>query len=248
MSDHWEMFECMMGEHLAFITLDYGIHRELDSLPPDSARFVVAMIDADARGLPIDGEFARLNEVQALLEERLGATGQYVGRVTTQGQRYFLFYTSLDEARCLEVARAAGDLHGHCVQLLHEPDPHRSRYWDELFPTDDDWQVIKDMKVASALREAGDTMTKPRRIEHWAYFADDAARSRFVEAVRDGFDSIELLDADLDGGGYGVRLAHVSLPDHVSMNPSTLGLARAAREHGGDYDGWESPVCKESDK
>jgi hypothetical protein len=240
------MFECTMGEHVAFITLDYGIHRQLDGLPANAARFAVALLDADARGLPLDDEFARLNEVEALLEDRLGASGQFVGRVTTQGQRYFLFYTSLDEACCLEVARAAAGVDGAANEKQHEPDPQSAHYWDELFPTEDDWQVMKDMKVASALREYGDTLTTPRRIEHWAYFADDAARARFVEAVGNAFDSVELFDASVDDGGHGVKLAHVSLPDHVSMNPATLTLARAAREHGGDYDGWEAPVCKES--
>ena len=87
---------------------------------------------------------------------------------------------------------------------------------------------------------------KPRAIEHWAYFNADADRSAFVATVRHGFDAIELYETNgRERGQFTAKLTHTSLPDYRSMNHTTLLLSRAARQHGGDYDGWETQVCGE---
>jgi hypothetical protein len=245
MSDHWEMFACTVGEHPAFITYDHGVSTALDTLPPNAARFDVTLLAPDDRGLPAGDEFAQLNSVESLLEARFGDAGQCVGRVTTDGHRYYLFYTRLDEAQCAAFARDAGVLHGHAIDVLHAPDPERAHYRDELFPTPDDWQVMQDMKTERALREAGDPLDTPRPIEHWAYFPDGAARDAFVAAVGAGFSAVEPFEAEGGDDRFGVKLSHVGLPDYHSINATTLRLARAAREVDGSYDGWETEVCRD---
>jgi hypothetical protein len=248
MSDHWEMFACRMGERVAFISYDHGAGEELAALPfPYFAGFKVALREADARGLPTGEEFAQLNAIEDLLDARIrGERGLRVGRITTDGHRYFHFYTALDEAACAALARLAAQLHGHVVHLSFEPDPARVRYWDELYPTDDDWQVVQDMRLEQALRDEGDTLRTPRAIVHWAYFPSASARAAFLADVRDGFDDVQLDEtAQASDDHFGVRLTHTGRPDYESMNATTLRLCRAARAAGGHYDGWETPVCRD---
>ena len=53
------------------------------------------------------------------------------------------------------VAQRAEKLHGHKIAFLHEQDLGRSHYWNELFPTDDDWQVIQDLRVQELMVRLG---------------------------------------------------------------------------------------------
>ena len=247
MSNHWETFPCTIGEHAAFITYDHGVRTELEALPfQNVARFEVALKQPDERGLPHGDEFAWLNELEdKIAEELTEAKAISVGRVTTNGRRYIFYYTTQDQATSEAIARRLAASHGYEVAVLHTVDLERSHYWNQLFPTDDDWQVIQDMRVEDSLRDNGDPLTDPRQVEHWAYFHTDADRQRFIEAVKDQFDAIELYETpDCERGAFTAKLAHTSLPDHRSINKFTMLLNRSAKQAGGDYDGWETSVCR----
>lgn len=248
MSDHWETFPCTIGDHAAFITYDHGIRTELGALPfQNCAGFEITLKNPDDRGLPHGDEFSWLNEVEDRISSGLTeARAVSVGRITTNGRRRILYYTTHDEATSMAIAREAASSYGYVIELAHALDLERSHYWNELFPTDDDWQVIQDMRVEDSLRKEGDPLTMPREVEHWAYFHTAADRQRFVEAVTGQFDAIELYETtDSSRGIFTAKLAHTSLPDYRSMNKFTMFLNRAAKESGGDYDGWETLLCKQ---
>jgi regulator of ribonuclease activity B len=106
--------------------------------------------------------------------------------------------------------------------------------------------VIQDMRVQEALEKEGDRLTTPRDIEHWAYFRTENDRTQFVEAVRSYFDNVECyLSPESKHGEFTAKLRHVGLPDYQSMNSTTLLLRRAARAANGDYDGWETRICRD---
>ncbi len=247
MSDHWETFPCTIGDHAAFITYDHGIRTELEALPfQNFARFEVTLKDPDDRGLPHGDEFSWLNDLEDQISNGLTESRAIsVGRITTNGRRYLIYYTAHDQATSEAVAREVASSHGYEVKVLHANDLERSHYRNELFPTDDDWQVIQDMRVEDSLRKEGDPLTSRREVEHWAYFHKEADRKSFVEAVNDQFDAIEMYETpDSERGTFTAKLAHTSLPDYRSMNKFTMLLNRAAKESGGDYDGWETSVCR----
>lgn len=247
MSDHWETFPCTMGDNVAFITYDHGIRTELDGLPfANCARFDISLKNPNDKKLPQGDEFSWLNDVEDQLTKGLTEEKSVsVGRVTTNGRRYIHYYTSQDETTAEAVARNVATSNGYTISLTFSLDPEHSHYWNELFPTDNDWQVIQDMRVEYSLRKEGDPLTSPREVEHWAYFHNSSDRERFVDAVTHQFAAVELYETpDNDRGIYTAKLAHTSLPDHRSINKFTMLLNRAAKDAGGDYDGWETSVCR----
>jgi hypothetical protein len=247
MSDHWETFPCQMGEHAAWISYDHGLRNELDRLPfANCARFAVTLIQPDDRGLPHGGEFEKLNAIEdQLLEEIPSTVGIQIGRVTTNGKRFFFFFTLLDDDAVANIAEKLASAYQYKISYAHEADPERSCYWNDLFPTANDWQVIQDIRVQEALRNDGDNLTTPRPIEHWAYFKTEADRDRFVATVGSRFDACDLYETpDSDEGKYTAKLKHTGLPDYRSMNSVTILLSNTARECNGDYDGWETEVCR----
>lgn len=248
MSDHWETFPCMLSNHQAFITYDHGIRSELEGLPfANCARFEIMLKNPDDRGLPHGEEFSWLNNIEDHLSKCFTEAAVSVGRITTNGRRYVFFYTSHDEAKTLAIALETAGIHGYMISLEQSHDLERSRYWNELFPTDDDWQVIQDMRLEDSLVNAGDSLIHPRKIEHWAYFHNTVDRQQFADAVADHFTDIELYEAPDSGrGSFVAKLSHNNLPDYRSMNKYTILLGRQAKNSGGDYDGWEALVCKDA--
>ncbi|MBV2132661.1 DUF695 domain-containing protein [Pseudomonas sp. MAP12] len=248
MSDHWETFPCQMGNHVAWISYDHGLRTEIESLPfSNCARFAVVLKSPDERGLPSGEEFSHLNAIEDQLTNVLSdQTGIQIGRITTGGKRHFIFFTSWTEADVASLAEQLAEQFDYQILFCCEPDPERAAYWSELFPTEDDWQVIQDIRTEDALRREGEAFATPRPIAHWAHFDNPQDREQFIILVSEHFEICELSESPRgDHLSYTVRLAHTGLPDYGSMNPLTLFLNRSAKECGGDYDGWETQVCRD---
>lgn len=108
---------------------------------------------------------------------------------------------------------------------------------------DDAAQLDGDRKTVAALVAEGDPLTKPRQVDHWAYFPTAEARDQFIdEVVPLGFSPF---DTDSVGQPPNPFCAYVSRVDWVdleSIHRVVMTLFRAARRHAGEYDGWECPV------
>ena len=196
--------------------------------------------------MPTNEEFQPLkvleDDLQALVQQHESI---YVGRVTVDGHRHFYIYTSDSEAEWSSRLDALVQSRGYPLALVLKADESHEGYWQELFPTEDDWQVIKDLRVIEALEKEGDDGTASRCIDHWAFFPSQSAAEEFSDWAREhGYGSVTT-DIE-DDGRFGVRFSHegtVRLPDITSHS---IALRRRASELGGDYDGWETPVCKAS--
>jgi hypothetical protein len=135
--------------------------------------------------------------------------------------------------------------HGYEILFLHEPDPDKRTYWDELFPTDADWRVILDMRIEQALRDAGDSLEQPRPITHFAYFKSIETRKRFIDVIGSRFEQVRPFDSESTRADrFGVELIQTGQPDYRSMNRFTVPLLREATKYDGSYDGWEAEVKK----
>src|SRR5690606_16060455 len=74
------------------------------------------------------------------------------------------------------------------VEAGSEPDPQWTYYRELLLPDAERRQWMDDRRLVQVLREQGDALSTPRRVDHWANFASAEARDRFVaHAGRDGF-------------------------------------------------------------
>lgn len=106
---------------------------------------------------------------------------------------------------------------------------------------------MSDRGVCAALTSHGDSLTLAREIDHWAHFPDEASRARFVERVRELGYAIRSLSEDPRWKPpFIAQVWRVDRPAAESIDEITLSLHRAAEEAGGKYDGWESPVIRDS--
>lgn len=249
MSDKWIFFPCQMGVHRASIFYDHGIRDSIDAIaPPQLLNVQVTIKQPQPNGLPNNEEFSSLCALEDDLISLVKRNDSfYVGRVTVDGNREYYIYTHDSELAWAERLEMLAASHDYVVKLVVRQDENHDGYWKELFPTPDDWQVIKDMQVLESLEEHGDDGTASRRIDHWAYFPTPLAAAQFSTwAIEQGYTIDE--NYTLDDGSFRVCFAHEGTIRLDDISSHTIKIRRMASELGGEYDGFETPVCAPSDE
>jgi hypothetical protein len=103
--------------------------------------------------------------------------------------------------------------------------------------------MIEDLRVIAELREEGDNTDARRRVDHWAYFSSDSAAARFCQWARESGYGLEPSEKEEDER-YSVRVFHEASMQWQNITSHTIKVRRKTVELGGDYDGWETEVCK----
>ena len=127
-----------------------------------------------------------------------------------------------------------------------EEDKNWSYYREFLYPSDEILEYLGDLKVVQALQEAGDNLTKARRVDHWAYFNERAKMNSFIAEVKEqGFTVQNSGKIDQSTNPYQVQFHRIDNVDLDSIYTITSSLRRLAITYDGDYDGWETSVEKD---
>lgn len=244
MSEQWIFFPCQMGEHCASIFYDHGLRDHIDILtPPKLLKARIAFKDPRPDGMPGSDEFQHLMALEDGLQNLVNRQESvYVGRVTVDGHRHFYIYTAGSEETWAAHIEDLGKSHGYSIAFDLSLDERRKGYREELFPTDDDWQVIQDLRVLEALKKEGDDGTSSRQIDHWAYFTSLECAQQFSRwIVANAYSTVPCQKNDDDK--VCVRFRHEGTLRLSDITSHTVALRRKANEFGGEYDGWETPIC-----
>lgn len=243
MTETWHTYAAQKSDHYAFITFEYGFSEIADT---DSRKFLLKTI-ATIKA-PTEAGFARNEEFSALadLEEALDVAitdkgGIYVGHVTAKGFRHFFFYVDFDAQTAGGIVAAASENLGYALALDYVDDPSRDGYWKDLYPSSDDWQVIRDTCVLDALRGHGDIAHIERKIQHSAIFFDVATATDFADWLNESSYAVSEIVHDHQGKCK-VKFSHVGPMTPASITGHTIRLNRKANAIGGEYDGWQTSI------
>ncbi|HDR9256667.1 TPA: DUF695 domain-containing protein [Burkholderia vietnamiensis] len=243
MTDAWGTFPARMGDHQAFISFNHAFAEIAETDPRTSLLSVrVALAHPTPDGLPGSDEFAELTRVETLLDAAVtGRNGVQVGRITVDNSQDFLFYVSFDEDTAAGIVDALADQTAYALQYAYHEDPDKETYWRTLYPTDDDWQLMRDMRALDALLQKGDVGDVSRRVAHWAYFPDPSDAHQFADWAESKGYLVESV-APTEDGKSAVRFAHEGTMALADITRHTLEINREVRALGGSYDGWETSV------
>jgi hypothetical protein len=236
-----------MEEDQAWITYNHGFAAIAEKdLRNKHIRIKGLLKNCTDSGMPTNEEFSALLVLEDALDEKFSAIGGiFVGRITITGHRFFYFYTNISEEKVKQIIDSVIATSGYQLSFRYKEDKTKRYYWEELYPTDEDWQVIKDLDVLDTLAKEGDIKDKAREVEHWAYFPDITPAEKFSQWAIEQKYHILYHGKDDDGIKYLGKYTHVGTMNLEDISGHTLASFRKARELGGDYDGWETSVERE---
>lgn len=233
-----------MGNDQAFIFADVGVLESITNAPGSLAKLRLTYKNPRPDGLPTGEEYEPVKKIEDSLGDFAEQNGDwYVGRVSVGGYRIFYTYTDHDEDDWQEFTDTLSETSEYEIRLSFKEDKEHSEYHKDLYPTDADWQVIQDLKVIDSLKEHGDDGTETRKIDHWIYFPNKQSSTDFIAwAENHGFTEDSEHSNKTDDGEYCVRLYHTGTVNLSDITNHTIKLQAKAKELGGNYDGWETPV------
>ena len=247
--DHWEIYVTFVDDNPAVILVDVGIAQvaPLED-KPTLAWLWVHVKTPDEEGFPTEEEDMKLNEIEDALTDSLElGDAEYVGRITSDGRREFYFYTS-DAAQFREAATAAMiTAPEYEFEIDDADDADWQHYLDVLYPSAEDFQQIHNQHVISRLYDAGDSLTEPRPVDHFANFATEADRESFITAAAElGYEAASRPERTEEETEFpfAVGLIRVDSVDAETIDRITFELFELARQHDGEYEGWGSKVVK----
>ena len=248
MSKDWDFYLCEVEGKPASVFLDLGVAADAPLARfPFAAVLRLSLLSPSADGLSSRDEFDALTAIEdALAAHLVSRSTTYVGRITSDGRRDFHFYTAAERGWNEQVAAVLAEFPTYRFRCVVESDPDWNTYFETLSPSDEDRERIQNRRTCAALQAQGDRLETPRPIEHWAYFRKSKPRQAFIDqATALGYRIDELIDPEEKGEPYAVRLCCDGIPSLRGIDEITLPLFRAARECGGQYDGWETQLVSD---
>jgi hypothetical protein len=250
MDDNWDFYQRTVDGQAASVALDLA----LKDSAPDARRPVLLVVSVPLRhphpdtGMSTDAEFDVLIAIEealcASLRAHYGAI--QAGRITTAGRRDFYFYCAAAPGLEQVAGAALAAFPAYAWRSRSHADPAWRGYFDTLYPDSASQRWIKDKSLIDALRHAGDQPLTLRPVAHFSYFPNATRRAAFTDTIeKAGFTVRSLSDlGSATPNPFGVVYELAQRPELGAMADTTALLTRLAHKHGGEYDGWESPVMR----
>ncbi|MDQ3367191.1 MAG: DUF695 domain-containing protein [Myxococcota bacterium] len=244
LEDDYDCYPCLVDGAHASIYVNQRFERE--SPPEAETRYEVTfpLREPGPHGIGTAAEAEALNAIEEALIARLAERRLlYVGRLRSRAVWEVVFYGPDGQlAAVREVARAASP-DGRSPAVRSAPDPEWRYYRELLMPDAERRQWMDDRRMVQVLREQGDGLRTPRRVDHQTSFATAPARDAFVAAVTSaGFTLVSAAEDATRERPFG---AHVYRADGIELDhihDVVMTLVDAAALQGGAYEGWTASI------
>lgn len=101
-----------------------------------------------------------------------------------------------------------------------------------------------DLLLLRRLRSIGQDLTRAREILHFLHLPGEPEARAAATAVDAGGYDATVVAPEEPGGQWSVRAAGRRVVDETTVPAYRAWFERLADEHGGEYDGWETPMAR----
>lgn len=245
MDNDWDAYISELNGLPASFFLNLAAKPDGDSvLRPYVCRIDLNLLAPSEDGLHTEEESESLLKLEDELNEALSVSHNcaFVGRVTHNGKRRFFFYLTNADGVEETIKHRLQAFNDYNWSHVIEHDPDWKRFFEFLYPGDEEWQFIGNQRLLDRLEEHGDIHHIVRRVDHWIHFPGRAAMERFKNEVMAMNFKIE--KESFDDGEWGLQIYRDDCVELGHINGVTLELYRLSVESGGEFDGWETPVIR----
>lgn len=198
---------------------------------------------AKDNGLPVNDELNRVARIEDQLVEALKPLGGlHLGHITSAGAMLVAF--RMPEKAPVEITVKTGLLRKEQVELISRHDPEWVWYETEMAPDEIESEMGRNQQLLITLQEHGDQHQKPRPVDFGAFFPTADARSAFLAAIHaDGYRLTPVGIWEPEGtNSFWCEVVIETDVQPRSIATRCAYLRRQARQQGGDFDGWATPI------
>ncbi len=248
--EDWAIYFCKISDgQIGAVLVDVGLAQIVPvESNPFLLTFTTKMNNPTEDGLSSENEADKLNQIEENLIESIVAKNDviYTGRIKFGGKMQSYFYSEKINGLESTISNIVADFPDYSFEHKFTEEKNWKAYFEVLYPSPFEMQVIKNGRVIENLEKHGDKLEKERLVEHWIYFKSEIDRENFLGAIKDkGF---EIVDKDITSFGdspFSLQLSRVDKADYESVNEYVMYLWEKAQEFNGDYDGWETFIVKD---
>lgn len=247
MDGDWDFYLAKVDDAPASILLDLSLKGKHKHSGKSTLYAVqIDMVYPDHHQMGSSTEMEVLGPIEdAVVEEVALLTLRYIGRLRNNG---FWQLTFMGPEAQQESVREIASKHltpvDRTFEIIAQSDPTWSYYLDFLYPNEERMIWIQDHRVVQALQREGDTLQKPRPVEHSLYFPNSQSRAAFLKkAAALGFHYTEFVSENAERS-FGLTLSRVDSVKLEEIHEVTILLTSLAEQFQGAYDGWETTVEK----
>jgi len=248
--DTWDVYLAQYEKGVGSTLLNMSL-RQKAPMPqyPYLLKTWVTILNCSSDGLPTKEELDKLykisDRVKAVIDSNLRNIP--TGTFSYQCERIDYYYINdTTEIRKYLATTYQNEFPDYKYSITFKLDKNWEAYLMFLYPNAETYEYMSNEKVIMNLTKSGDNLSKSRQVDHWLYFNDEAARSRFITYALKNKYKVEskeyLKDAKLK---YQLQISRIDYVDMNSISKITTGLRRMAKDFNGEYDGWETFVVAE---
>jgi uncharacterized protein (TIGR01619 family) len=243
----WASYFANVNDRLASIALDLDLRGEAPNKSKPLLLWVwVYLRSPKPDGLSDDSEFDVLATIEDSLVKELGRACNAVesGRITSDGRREFYFYGADSINLDASISLVMKDFPQYQYHSSSQNDPQWAQYLNVLYPSEEDFEQIKNRDVLAVLMKHGDTLEAVRHVHHWIYFHTAAQRQQYAFKAKELGYKVEG-ETDREGSQphpFGLQITRDQDVTPVQIDSAVIELFRLAKQFDADYDGWETEV------
>lgn len=135
----------------------------------------------------------------------------------------------------------ASEFSDYEFNYLLEKDAPWNFYFNVVYPSLLDMQIMKNRRMIKLMEENGEDLTQVREVTHWFYFNNGASRKQASVRLRDN--GCEILDDNffderIPEYNFGLRVLIKHNMTMETMLEVTYSLYEFVEKYEGIYDGW----------
>lgn len=247
--EDWAVYFCTVGEdQLGAALVDLGL-KEIAPITskPTLATITIFMKNPTEEGLSSADESEKLNQIEDFFIDKISIkhNAVYSGRLKFGGK--ILSYLYCEDAIDFDVTfeEIKNRFLDYTFEYTIKEENDWRAYFEVLYPSEFEMQVIQNGKVIENLESLGDDLQTERQVDHWIYFQTETDREDFLESIDgENFEIVRKDETSLEDRPFQLQIARVNKVDYQNLNEYVMTLWQKARECKGDYDGWETFVIK----
>jgi hypothetical protein len=208
----------------------------------------VTFKDCRSDGFPTKNQYDALYQISDSIKEIIlnSTHSMAVGTFTYQCQRldyYYVSDTNNLRSKLLHLFNISFPLYLPYINIRE--DKPWDAYLKFLYPNEETYEYMTNQKVIMKLQEAGDSLEKSRKVDHWLYFNSDSDRNCILPYLKQNNFIVESKEkVKRPSQSFSLHISRTDMVDIASITELTLELSKQAKKCNGNYDGWESPVMK----